>query len=405
MHARPLTAALVTAVLILAGATTASAEGGFGQCPGIASRPNHHYALTQDTTCDAALFEDDANVNLAGHTLFMTGAMMRADRVTLAHGNLRMAGIIWWGTAGRLDDLDVTEPAPGQARGFFIDANGLTVTHCRFHDLPRSMAISFYWGGAGSVSGSTFTRTASGVGIQQNSGVTIKNNVFRSNGNAINLVNEDDRGTDNATVTGNIIDDSARNGIKVRFNEVRADWSFANTLIAHNRISHSGESGIDITLRCVAARCPVVEHRIVVSNNILTHNGEAAPAAAPSAVEPEANDAESTRPAHTTIDGTVSTDELSPATEGVVPATDGTTTTASETAALSDDGITVRLVSGFSYTPPISGLEIIELAKNTTSQNADRGIDALGVTDGGRNVSRRDHNPEPCLGVVCRVMH
>jgi len=402
MTARALATALVSTVLLIAGATVAQADD-FALCPGVHAASAGAYVLTQDATCDLRLLADDTRVDLAGHTLTAADprALLKGARVTITHGKLRSNSIFWQGGYGRLDDVDVAAIDPVNATGFFIEAWGnLTVIRSRFHDMPNATAIDFYYGNVGSVTQSTFTRTRIGVSVQLSSDIVIKNNRFESNTIGVQLWNENHGGLNNITVAQNTITDSASAGIRV----LNSQWrypTFANNQITGNRVVRSGASGIDITFECAISSCASNTASIVVEGNDASGNGYAPPTSTARQLMPySAGTASSTdllshssAPAQGARDLRASTPDL--ATTDLASAVAVPTT--------SDDGITAR-VAPASVDTQLAQLVTVRLSRNTTSLNADRGIDALGVSDGGGNVTRRDHNPVPCTGVVCRAM-
>jgi len=318
--------------------------------------------------------------------------------VSFTHGKLRADRSFWQGSDGRLDDVDIAAIDPAPSSGFFIEAwRHLTVMRSRFYDMPRAVAIDFSFGGDGVVTQSTFTRTRVGLSVHGGSGVTIRDSVFRSDDFGINLSNEDDGGVNDTTVAGNTITESTRDDSTLFFDEPVDGTSFRNTRIAHNRMSHNGGSGIGLMWGCSCVTWPVAERSIVVEGNDLSNNGETSSPRTARLLAPQgAADPSTPKLSHADLDATT-------AAGAPVAATDEATPDASVPLSPSGDGITARIVTADDTARVLSGLAIIELTKNTTSHDADRGIDALGVTDGDRNVSRHDHDPEPCLGVVCRI--
>ena len=346
MNLRALAAASATAALIVTGAGAAAAQpGGFGACSGVSDRGHGRYTLTADAACDLALLGNGAKVDLAHHTL-STSSVVEADRVTLINGNLRSDGIFWSGSHGRMEDLDVTQIGADPAGSLIEAGPDFTVTRSRFHDLPSSTAVDFYFGN-GTVSHSTFRRTGVGVSVQSSAGVTIRDNMFSANDIGVQLWNEDFVLVNDVTVSGNTITDSRGPGIRLFDTEGEFPGTFDNVRVTNNHVARSGGSGIDVTVKCLdASTCPATGVSIVVERNVLDHNG------------------------------------YSPG-EG-------------------NDGLTAR-ASTFEDVSMVAPLAILRAAKNVTTRNADRGIDAAGVTDGGGNLSRSDRNPVPCLGVTCRV--
>ncbi len=69
---------------------------------------------------------------------------------------------------------------------------------------------------------------------------------------------------------------------------------------------------------------------------------------------------------------------------------------------LPGDGIRVRSLDDHSRP---SGIDPtwVTLSGNQADRNADLGIDAPGVTDGGRNRAKLNGDPQECVGVDCKV--
>ena len=400
-------AACATAALLLASAPAAHAAD-FGDCPGV-SGGNGRYMLKADASCDLSLLGDDAHVDLAGYTLSTTSgpsSVVHAVHVVLSGGSLRANSIYWMGGGGRMDHLDVSALGTGSPGFFFIEAGpDFTVTQSHFHDLPTSIAIDFYFSNNGSVSHSTFSHTRVGVSVQKSSGVTIQHNTFKFNANGVNLYNEDSFGVNNITVFSNSFANNSAAGIRVLDNSpYDTHPTFENTRITDNLISDNGGSGIDITLRCTSSRqsnCSSPgSSSILVEANKSDRNGYT-----PSGVDARISDPASIR----ALDrGPLAHSSAAQAdvTAGAGPSDFSANDSSSNSAyGASDDGITARafVCATTCDIPAIDQLASIRVEKNMTSRNADRGIDAEGVTDGGKNTSRFNTNPDPCLGVVCRV--
>jgi len=400
-------AACATAALLLASAPAAHAAD-FGDCPGV-SGGNGRYMLKADASCDLSLLGDDAHVDLAGHTLSTTSwpsSVVHGAHVVLSGGRLRASSIYWMGGGGRMHHLDVSALGTGSPSGFFIEAGpDFTVTQSHFHDLPTSIAIDFYHSNNGSVSHSTFSHTWMGVSVQKSSGVTIQHNTFKFNTNGVNLWNEDSFGVNNITVFSNSFANNSAAGIRVLDNSpYDTHPTFENTRITDNLISDNGGSGIDITLRCTSSRqsnCSSPgSSSILVEANKSDRNGYT-----PSGVDARISDPASIRALER---GPLAHSSAAQAdvTAGAGPSDFSANDSSSNSAyGASDDGITARafVCATTCDIPAIDQLASIRVEKNMTSRNADRGIDAEGVTDGGKNTSRLNTNPDPCLGVVCRV--
>ena len=407
MKLRTFATACAATALLLSGATAAHATG-FGDCPGVSDRGHGHYRLTKDAECDLTLLGAGADVNLAHHTLSSPAVPIEVDGVALHDGKLRTDGIFWLGNHGRMENLDVTALGLEPVADFYIEAGSdFTVKRSTFHDLSSSVALSFYFSGGGTVSDSSFTRTQIAVSIQQSSNVTIRDNRFRSNAIAVNLWNEDAVGLNNTTITRNTITDSSTAGVLVRDGESESP-TFDDVRITHNHISRSGGSGIDLTLTCEQGLpCPPDGAPIFLERNDLSRNGFAP--SLDSARAAGATGLAAGLVAHTEADraraaaalgtaGSASTDAgaaLSRGGNGNGKGGLGDYTS-------SNDGLTARafLIGGDTDVPTPALLAFVRVAKNSTSKNADRGIDAAGVTDRGGNTSRS--NPNPCVGVVCR---
>jgi hypothetical protein len=243
-----------------------------------------------------------------------------------------------------------------------------------------------------------------GVSVQKSSGVTIQHNTFKFNTNGVNLWNEDHVGVNNITVSSNSFANNSAAGIRVLDNYYGGDVhpTFENTRITDNLISDNGGSGIDITLRCASqSNCSSPgSSSILVEANKSARNGYP-----PSVVDARISDPASIRAldrgplAHSSA-------AQEDVTAGAGPSDFSANDSSSNSAyGASDDGITARafVCATTCDTPAIDQLASIRVEKNMTSRNADRGIDAEGVTDGGKNTSRLNTNPDPCLGVVCRV--
>ncbi|WP_407343829.1 right-handed parallel beta-helix repeat-containing protein [Pengzhenrongella phosphoraccumulans] len=405
MKLRTFATACAATALLLSGATAAHATG-FGDCPGVSDRGHGHYRLTKDAECDLTLLGAGADVNLAHHTLSSPAVPIEVDGVALHDGKLRTDGIFWLGNHGRMENLDVTALGLDPVPDFYIEAGSdFTVKRSTFHDLSSSVALSFYFGDGGTVSDSSFTRTQTAVSITQNSNVTIRDNRFRSNAIAVNLWNEDLLGLNNTTITRNTITYSSTAGVLVRDGESESP-TFDNVRITHNDISRSGGSGIDLTVTCdLSLPCPAGGPPIFVEHNDLSRNGSTPGASSARTAGPTGRDAGLL--AHTDADRAraAAARETAPSAStdaGAALKRGGNGNAGLGDYTSSNDGLTARafLIGGDTDVPTPALLAFVRVAKNSTSKNADRGIDAAGVTDRGGNTSRS--NPNPCVGVVCR---
>ena len=65
-------------------------------------------------------------------------------------------------------------------------------------------------------------------------------------------------------------------------------------------------------------------------------------------------------------------------------------------------GGNAALNDGIAVTGTVDGRPNLTVTRNTATRNADLGIDAAEVTDGGANRAHGNNNPTQCVGVVCR---
>jgi hypothetical protein len=327
-------------------------------CPGVVETGPLRYRLASDTTCDLGLFANGSSVNLAGHTLTTgsaahTGTVVGASDLTLRNGSLRGYSIDWSGANGVLDHVDASAVDPATATGFFIQVAGpgFKVTRSHFHDLPT--ALDLYYVGQTTISDSTFTGNVTAVAVQKKEQFTIVKSTFTGNGTGLFLRNEDGIGVNDVLVADNRFEDNTGAGIEIRLRKGIPPFdtrALDNVQITGNRMARNGGPGLDVTVTCPSeADCVLGHSSIAATSNTIRQNGFAPPAE------------------------------------------------------LGNDGISARTLVGPDSSTAVvgtAGLSVLTLTGNVANKNADRGIDAAGVTDGGGN-SAHGNTTAGCLGVVC----
>lgn len=222
---------------------------------------------------------------------------------------------------------------------FSLEAFGILTVWYSNFD-SNQIALSAYFGSA-MVEDCHFRGNVLGVVIGKGSGSLVERSTFRDNGTGVLLQDEDLYGSDDVTVRHNRF---VRNGVGV---EVDALVGVARARIEGNQVDESQGAGILVTAYCFSGS-PCGGQGDVVERNHVRRNGFAA------------------------------------ATPG-----DG-------------DGIRVR-VEGDRGEPLDVDPTWITLSGNYADRNADLGIDAPGVTDGGKNRAKFNGDPRQCVGVDCGV--
>ena len=193
--------------------------------------------------------------------------------------------------------------------------------------------------GSATVQDSEFRDNQTGMVIGRGSGSLVEESRFEDNRTGLLLWDEDFFGSDDVVVRGNHFE---ANGVGLR---VTALSAVARARISDNQLDGNDGAGITVDVFCFSGMsCGGLGG--VIAKNHARRNGFAA----------------------------------------AVPG-DG-------------DGIRVRGEDDASQSIAPSW---ITLAGNQTDRNADLGIDAPGVTDGGKNRAKLNGDPQQCIGVDCKV--
>jgi len=318
-------------------------------CPGTRSVPGG-YRLTRDTECSVEWREDDAVLDLAGHTL--TGRITPyGNRQTVRNGSLVLEPEYWANAVGlTLSGLRITRTPTGSSSFYVEMGSDSLVEDCVVSGMPGA-ALSYYFGRGGTVRDSVFLDNGRGISVQAGGGIRIESNSFRRNTVGVNLWNE--RGSlIDVTIRGNVLRDNSFSGVRmVLRGDGGAPYRFRDVHVQENRFVGNGAAGLYAQSRCVgqdSAACADAGGT-QIRRNLFLGNGHS---------PPEGSD-------------------------------DGT-----------DDGLTARGVRNDTVPEPQALAEIL-VAGNTALRNADLGLDADGVLDGGGNRARDNGDPAQCTGVVC----
>lgn len=339
-------------------------------CPGVV-KVRGGYKLTRDATCALSPIQRSQSgqvFDLGGHSLKLpNGLAISAARFTIRNGKLSAKGIEWsGGDHGTLSNVTLRRIGPSESNYFFIEAGtGLSVSRCSFLGIS-GIALSYYVAQNGMVRDSRFVGNETAISLQRGGmaeGVAIEHNQFTGNGRGIYLWNEDFGGVNYNHIADNRFQG---NGLGV---SVDARWhrlfhpeeipTMQGNRIERNLFLSNRQAGLLIQVTCAVSPdgqndCSAQDTQVL--NNVLSLNGLAAVPDAP----------------------------------GI------------------DDGITARAkrlgsnLSDVLDDPYTDGLHGVTLVGNRTRSNADLGVDAEGVVDGGGNTGQGNQNPAQCEGVVCK---
>jgi hypothetical protein len=333
-------------------------------CPGVV-KMRGGYKLTRDATCSQPYMQWSQKrqvFDLGGYALKLPkGVAIKGSQFTIRNGKLSASGIEWsGGSYGALSNVTLRRIGKSGPT-FFIEAGtGLAVSRCSFLGIS-GVALSYYVAQNGTVRDSRFSGNETAVSLQRGGmaeGVAIEHNQFTGNGRAIYLWNEDFGGVNQNHIADNRFQG---NGIGVSLD---AYWhrqlppesfpTMQGNRIERNVFLANRQAGILLQVTCSKVSdgqndCSAQDTQVL--DNVLSLNG-----LKPAPDAPEIN-----------------------------------------------DGITARanLWSGTAETPYSYGLGGVTLARNRTQRNADLGVDADGVVDGGGNTGQDNQNPEQCQGVIC----
>lgn len=296
--------------------------------------------LEHDTDCTIVVVGDDVTVDLAGHRAGTV--IVLADRVTVRDGTIRGA-VLEASADARL--LDVVVHAPGLP--FAVEA-GLRTVVDRSRFVGNVVGISFFFGGAGTVTRSVFEDNELGLVIGRHDGVTVRDNRFTGNDVGLTVWDEDLLGSSDNLVEANHF---AGNVVGA---QLLARSAAHGNRFAGNHFRHNEAAGLFVMAGCLRefGTPTCAGQGTHVADNLLLRNGRS--------------------PVETTW-----FDDQQEMLQSV----------------LLDDGLLVVGVPG--------GLAGVTVSGNRAIANADLGIEADGVVDGGGNLGRANGDPRQCVGVSC----
>ena len=335
----------LTAALLMAMAPE-TAIGGDGSdpatCPGVIATGPTSYQLTTDLgNCWIVRTHGEAPiiVDLNSHTWSGSFLFLSSEGNRLSNG-IFDGSTLW--IAGSLDHVTVRN----NTIDFAVETYGpLTVTDCTFES--NRVALSAYYLGYATVQNSVFRDNATGFVNGRGSGSLVESSDFENNRSGVFLWDEDFAGSNDVVVRDNHF---SGNGVAIG---VRALYEVYRAQIVNNQVDENDGAGISVDVYCnllIPPFRPCGGQASVIAGNHVRRNGFAA---------------------------------TSPG--------DG-------------DGIRVRgydLDSPVPYEP--ADPTGITISGNEADRNADLGIDASGVTDGGRNRAKFNGDPQQCVGVDCKV--
>lgn len=221
--------------------------------------------------------------------------------------------------------------------GFAVQINGGKITHSLFTN--NDVALDLYWGRLSTlIRDSYFTNNGLAINIAQDEGTEIVRNQFSGNQIAVRIWDEETLGSSNSRIDKNTFNSNDVGVFLLAFGEANG------TAIKNNIFIENRSSGIAMYLPCPFGPGECGGQDTTVYKNVFIRNG---------------------------YDARYYEDVLL------------------------DDGFTV-----FTSAVPEAATGVWARA-NDTIANADLGIDALGITDGGQNKALLNGNPLQCVGVDC----
>lgn len=304
--------------------------------------------LESDVPC-IRVVADDITIDLNGFTVngYIYQGALSPQNVEVRNGTVAGGAIVLYGTGILLDQLTVRDHP-----GFTVEIGGGLITNSLFE--RNGSAVDLYWGEGIQVRDCRFVENRVGVAIQYDDNSKVINNHFEANEIGVYIWDEDLVGASNSEIRQNRF---IRNDLGIWLDAV----SEANgTQISKNLFQSNSSSGIAVSLGCAMAYGnPFCAGRgTVIEKNKFIQNG---------------NDPR-------TLTGRLELPDFPDEPYEVV----------------ADDGLTVF---GIEELNTADGVTVIG---NTAIKNADLGIDAAGVIDGGANLARQNGNESECVGVACR---
>ena len=325
----------------LAEAAALSEVGSASQCLVVTTDT----VLESDVPCIAVA--NDVTLDLNGFTVH--GSIFEletGDNVQVLNGNVAGGMIFLLGRDVRIDRVELVD----SELTFAVQIGGGEITRSRF--VGNVIAIDLFWGGGIRVEKCRFSENLIGVSIQSDDDSRIVGNKFEANEIGVNIFDEDLVGSSGSVVKYNYFRD---NGVGVRllaFSEVH------DTRIEANAFVRNDSSGVVLGVGCAREFTEDCGGRgTLVRRNVFVSNGNNSTELTGSWLLPDGEE-----PFRVRV----------------------------------DDGLTV-----FAATNAAEDLDV-EVARNWAFRNADLGLDAPGVTDGGRNRAFGNGNPDECVGVECR---
>lgn len=283
-------------------------------------------------------------VDLNGFTV--NGPVYGGSNVTLKNGTVA-AGIINLSTHAVIDRVTVRDSPVT----FAVDIYSGTITHSVFKN--NVVAVDLYVGGGSNLGGveirhSLFINNQFAINITWDDNSVIEHNVFKNNDKAISIWDEDDLGANGSIIRHNYFYKNNFGVAITAFVEAR------NTEITENTFIRNKSSGIAMGSNCFdfinSGGCG--GDGTLIKNNLFLYNGN------------------------------------NPGSLYRYPNT------------IWDDGLTVvrTVLDEESGYDPANGITI---TGNVAAFNADLGIDAPNVIDGGNNFAIVNGNSMQCVGVEC----
>ena len=317
--------------------------------------------IVEDTTLSEQMGCSDLIVTGNGVVLDLNGltvgdVVVLGDGATVRNGTVHAQGL---GIAIYVvgEDVLLERLTVQNGDGFVVESGPRTTVRDSTFVDNGGIALSQYYASGLRVERSTFLRNGSGISVQSGNDATIAGNRFADNVTGVNLWDEDSYGVNDTTIRGNRFEG---NEVGIR---ISGGVEVNDTVVERNRVRDSATSGI-----------------LVASTGGPLPGGFF--------------DDEPTRggAAGTVIRGNHVTG--SGGGGKWVEFCDWNSWPLSCTSTSADDGITVLAVD------PVV-LPTILVEKNHAMKNAGYGIEAPGVTDGGKNLARKN-GESGCLGVACR---
>jgi hypothetical protein len=214
----------------------------------------------------------------------------------------------------------------------------------------NDVAVDLFWGNGIEVRECRFVENSIAINIASDNDSRVIGNRFEGNGVGVRVFDEDFVGSSGSRIVRNLFRDNDL-GVYVLAQDEAND-----TEISWNLFRSNSSSGITVILGCSTDFSPLCGGRdTMIEKNLLLRNGD----------DPR-----------TLTGGLPLPDDWQ------------------EYEVTPDDGLTVFAVDG--------AADGVTATRNVAIRNADLGIDADGIVDGGANRAAKNGNPLECVGVSCR---